>query len=1238
MKLAVRVLVAGILLLTMALVWLATTQSGLVWAYQQAKNHLPSALSISKIEGRLIGPISIEGLEYTLDQGSLTADQVTLDWLPTALLGSSVDIRRFHVKALKIQLPPSDKTEQAISLPDIQLPWRLTLEEALVENMILNQGSESFRLRQAKLKATALLGKVSIEELFVEGDKFSLNIKGTLRPDNDYRHDLDIQWQTRLPSAASIQGHGRVTGNLKSTQVTQVLSGALTSSVTANLHNLLDKLSWQASADISAFDTRQLNARWPAFTGSLKLDSKGDLDTAALSGSMQGQNPQLGPFDADFKIKRLSSASIQVDHLEIYAPNSKTQLNSQGQWLPGANGGDLKLTLNWKNLRWPIEESTWFDSAVGHGSIEGNLDHYTIQLTTDRPWPQIPPSTWSAQAEGDRDGLRVQSLHVSALGGEATATGQVNWSPSLNWQAEINTSKLNPAGLWPQWPGQLSATISSSGNTGNGGLIVETDIKQLSGQLRNYPVSLNGRLTWRDKGVDITQLELSSGSARVSAQGRIGETSKLKWHISATDMGALYPQAGGQLEAEGWLTGSQEKPFIRADMKGANLTLPDYQIGTVEGRLAVDLFQWQKTEIELAARTLLIKGHSLQALNINGDTRGLVVDVLSDRGGAQFELLGAATNKGWQGQIKRADIQSPQFTDWHLLTPGLLSFDRHKFTADALCWQSSQDARICTTLVKNTTGWRSELEINRLPLLVFSGWFPADLKVDGELNAAAKLHLDDPKLLGQATIELTEGKVHYPLLEGERDHWAYRGGRVNINLGEKGVTTDAEITMGNGDILQFNGELPGAQLLALDYQHQSIRATAQLIANDLGLIEALIPEVQDLRGQVAVDLKATGTLARPNIKGDAKLVNGALRIPRLGLTIDQLSLVSENNHLDKINFQLKARSGEGHLVVEGKTALDKNNGWPTEFRIKGDAFEVSRIPESQVLVSPDLEVALQKGKVTITGGVHIPFARLEPIDITKAARVSEDTVVLGDEPASIENWAVTSNIRLTLGDRVSFYGFGFEGRFGGSLLLEEKPGQATRATGEINIPEGRYRAYGQRLDVEQGRLIFSGGPPGNPGLDVRAVRHVNNVTAGLKLRGYLNKPQIELFSIPAMGQTDTLAYLLLGRPLDKASSEDGNMMVQAALALGLSGGDSIARAIGSRFGMDDMRVESNDSGDQASLVMGRYLSPRLYVGYGVGLVKPINTFNVRYQISQDWQLKGESGEYPGMDILYTIDR
>jgi translocation and assembly module TamB len=123
-----------------------------------------------------------------------------------------------------------------------------------------------------------------------------------------------------------------------------------------------------------------------------------------------------------------------------------------------------------------------------------------------------------------------------------------------------------------------------------------------------------------------------------------------------------------------------------------------------------------------------------------------------------------------------------------------------------------------------------------------------------------------------------------------------------------------------------------------------------------------------------------------------------------------------------------------------------------------------------------------------------------------------------------------------------------------------------------------------------------------------------------------------------MGQTDTLSYLLLGRPMESASDEDGAMMAQAALALGLAGGDQIARTIGDRFGLDEMRIESGDNGDQASLVVGRYLSPQLYVSYGIGLIGSFNTLNLRYKIADQWQLKAESGESHGADLMYTFER
>ncbi len=1258
MKLLTRCLIAVGLLTFIVVIALSTTQSGLVWIYEKTQNRLPPELTIEKIEGRLIGPIALHGLTYRFDKGVVTAEQITLDWSPGSLLSTHVDIHRVQVNALNIQLPPSDTDPAAktLALPDIQLPWLLTLDELLVEGIVLNQGDANLNLRQAKLKANALLGNVNIEELSLENDDFNVTIAGSLQPTRNYRHTLKIQWRARLPSQAMVQGSGQLAGNVKATQLRQTVNGALTLSLKAKLENLLDKLSWQGAVDINAFDSQSLDANWPPLTGSLKIESQGDLEMAIFSGTMNGDNPAHGSFAATFALQRLGNNTLEIENLSIHAPRDKapkdprlaSRLNIQGQWLLGANGGDIKLNLNWQHLRWPMQETPWFDSAKGAASIEGNLEHYKIQLSSDKPWPQIPDSTWSVRAQGSPSGLEIQSLHISALGGEIKAVGQLNWSPALTWDAEINTTNLNPASLSPQWPGQLSGTVISSGRIDEERLIADVDIKNLHGQLRDYPVSLSSRFTWgstpgEDSGLDmahldIAQLEFSSGKARVSAQGTLGESSALQWRINAMDIGALYPQAKGQLQAQGSLSGSRETPVIEATLKGRHLALPDYQIGAIEGQVAVDVLHWQDTKIELTSQALLLKGQALQKLTIKGGTERLKVDAVADQASMQLEFAGTPTQKGWQGQLKRADIQSKLFNDWQLVGPSFLNIEHDALSTDTLCWQNNEGAKLCTSLIRRASSWHSKLTIDRLSLLLFSKWLPEDLKVDGKLAASATLNLQGETLLGQASLELPKGVVHYPILEGERDQWAYRGGNVTFLLNENGLQSNAKLAMSNGDQLQFEAELPGAQLLGLDSTTQALRASAQLSAHDLGLVEALIPEIQDLHGQVAVDLNVTGTLAKPALKGSAKLIDGSLRIPRLGITVDQLSLLSQNSAVENINFQLKARSGEGNLVVEGKTALNKNRGWPTEFFIKGEDFTIAQIPEAQIRVSPDLLVRVQKHKVRVSGDVHIPYARLQPKDITSAAQVSGDTIILGDEAQPTEKWAITSDVRLTLGDHVDFYGYGFEGRFGGSVLLQEEPGQATRAKGEITIPEGRYRAYGQRLDIEQGRFIFSGGPPSNPGIDVRAVRHINQVTVGVKLRGNLNKPQIELFSNPAMGETDTLSYLLLGRPIEGASSEDGNMMAQAALALGLSGGDRIARGLGNRFGMDEMRIDSNDTGDQASLVMGRHLTPRLYIGYGVGLIQAINTFNVHYQLSKHWQLKGESGENSGIDILYTIDR
>jgi len=780
--------------------------------------------------------------------------------------------------------------------------------------------------------------------------------------------------------------------------------------------------------------------------------------------------------------------------------------------------------------------------------------------------------------------------------------------------------------------------LSSTGRVENGKLIADADITRLTGELRSYPVSLKSRLGWRDEGLDIERFDFRSGTSQVSAKGRLGETLKLDWAIAASNLAELYPRAQGQLKTDGTLTGPRTAPTIQVSFSSEALALPDYRIGKLDGKISVDLFRWQQLDIDLTAQALELGDYAWQSLDVSNTGQQIELKAVSEKLTALAVLESNTDTSGWHGRLLKFELDGQPDYNWQLKAPASFDVTEKHVQSQPVCLRSA-DGEACIELQRQNTLWQAKLDAGKIPLTLLTPWLPADLTLDGNFNATAALKFQAPdQLLGQINIELLPGTVSYPLLEGERDRWDYRGGTVAVSLSEQGVIASTEIAMGNGDRLHINTELPGANLFALDHQRQTLHADAELSVHDLGLIEAMLLEVQDLKGNITLNLTASGTLARPRLSGEAHLLGGALRIPRLGLNIHRLELNGKSQTVEKFNFDLKAYSGDGNLLIRGQTQLDASKGWPTEINISGNAFEASRIPEAQVQISPDLKVNIQHHTIAIQGDIHIPYAKLQPKDITTAARVSEDVEIVGGTKSTAEAWLLDTRIRLTLGERVHFYGFGFEGRLEGSLLLEDIPGNLTRATGEINIPEGRYRAYGQRLDIELGRLLFTGGLLTNPGLDLRAVRHIGNITTGLKVRGSLNQPQMELFSNPAMGQTDALAYLLLGAPIENASGEQGAMMAKAALALSLSGGDHLARTLGDRFGLDEMRVESSDEGDQASLVVGRYLSPKLYVSYGVGLIEAFNTLTLRYKIADKWQLKAESGEYQGADILYTIER
>ena len=293
------------------------------------------------------------------------------------------------------------------------------------------------------------------------------------------------------------------------------------------------------------------------------------------------------------------------------------------------------------------------------------------------------------------------------------------------------------------------------------------------------------------------------------------------------------------------------------------------------------------------------------------------------------------------------------------------------------------------------------------------------------------------------------------------------------------------------------------------------------------------------------------------------------------------------------------------------------------------------IPAASVVLSPDLTVQQGASGVAVGGSVRLDRAEVnvDKLPGNGAVRASPDVVVV-DQPqatARTGGMPLSAQVRLDLGQHTHVVGMGLDGQITGVLTLNEQPGRAATGQGQLAV-SGSYRAYGQQLQIERGQLLFASTPLDNPGLNIRAVRKLNpNATiddgqqVGLQISGTARRPVLNVFSDPLMEQSDALSYLITGKPLSQVKGGEGNMVNAAAQALGSAGGNLLAKSVGARLGIDDIGVTDSDAlGGNSAFTVGKYLSPRLYLSYGVGLFESGQVLTLRYRLSKRWNFETQN--------------
>ena len=446
------------------------------------------------------------------------------------------------------------------------------------------------------------------------------------------------------------------------------------------------------------------------------------------------------------------------------------------------------------------------------------------------------------------------------------------------------------------------------------------------------------------------------------------------------------------------------------------------------------------------------------------------------------------------------------------------------------------------------------------------------------------------------------------------------------------LSADLDMALINQDYLRVKLQMDTGRT-------QALSAQANASIREFAMIEPFVPQISKIKGLLKADFTAKGTVQNPLVNGDVHLTNGDVKVDKLGLNVRDINLqaVASADKADLIQINGSAKSGEGLINLSGTVSLQPELHNPVELNLTGKDFEVAKIPEAQIAVSPDLKIALNDQKKQISGQLGVPKAILKIQDIPEnAVKVSEDEIILGEEKAEITTQAapdINADIEVKLGKQVSFTGQGLQTNLVGNLKII-KAGAKMAMQGNVDMEKASYKRFGQDLTVRKGRFVFNG-PADNPWLDVEAIRlsKSKKVTAILALTGSLKNPQTHISSEPSLPESEALAYLVTGGPLNQVSKAESNMLASAALSYGAGKVTWLA----DKLGIDEFKVEEASTLQDTLLVMGQYLTPDFYVGTKVGMFNKQAALVLKHKLTDTINVETQAGTSQRIKLNYEFD-
>ncbi|MCU4356862.1 translocation/assembly module TamB domain-containing protein [Acinetobacter ursingii] len=862
---------------------------------------------------------------------------------------------------------------------------------------------------------------------------------------------------------------------------------------------------------------------------------------------------------------------------------------------------------------------------------------------------------------GTPDFIKIAELQHNGVAGKIFASGSVNLKNAIGWDINASLVRFKPQYFVSSVKGELSGNLKTQGLWAENSKRINIEKLNMAGFLNNKVVRGTGNLSMivnsNQKGFLPQQFEannlfLAYGKNQVQASGN---AQNLRLKVNAPAMYELYPGLRGR--TYGYLN-VQAQPRLKAT---ANLVVDNFGFGDISVKKIQILGELPTsdttpTSLKATLDDLHRGGRQIQyaGITLSGTRKAHLVQLQGWNYYSKFyvQLAGGFNqNNDWLGQIQQGIFDSRRAVLKQQQNAAVIySTGNQELFVGQHCW-ASQNSQLCLDQPLRVSKARGNLSVvtRDLDLNDFAAFMPEGLAITGKLNGYAKASwangaqpkLDAQLITQNGEIGLAATDPQDPASTLSYDQLSVIAKSVSQGLLLRLDVKTPEIGTGYAKVIinPYQTPMPMNGEVAFDNVQ-------------LKVLKPFISDVRSMNGTLALAGKINGTLTQPQITGDLRLKNGSISMMSLPVNLTNIQLYSAIRQ-DNATINGAFNSGRGVGQLTGN--IDWKNDPRVQLNLKGDNLLVRQAPLITAIVNPDVSMdayPLSK-RLIVNGKIDIPRALISMPEASEpVVAVSSDVRVVRDGQDQLailkaaKPWDIRADVSVNIGsERVIFQGFNSRIPLVGRLNLSQRGLEtALRASGAIGVSQKvKIEAYGQSLDLNRAIARFNG-PISNPTLDVDANKSVQGSTVGVRVTGTAAVPNIQIYNDAGLSEQEALNALVTGRINEGNSglsntagfkSDVNNTIAAAGISMGLGGTRALTNQIGRTFGLSGLALDAQGTGDDTQVSLTGYITPDLFIRYGVGVFTPVNKLTLRYQMNKRLYLEASQSLERAIDLFYN---